>query len=96
MKPVSLPGKRPNYQKKLAAHFKEIPQMKLRIQATLAKLNEERKANGQPPQILKERWIYEDVETLNLKWVAPHPGHKPSIKYSAIFPVKLLKKVKWD
>ena len=70
----------PNYQKKLAAHFKEIPQMKLRIQATLAKLNEERKANGQPPQILKERWIYEDVETLNLKWVAPHPGHKPSIK----------------
>lgn len=70
----------PNYQKKLAAHFKEIPQMKLRIQATLAKLNEERKANGQPPQILKERWIYEDVETLNLKWVTPHPGHKPSIK----------------
>ena len=44
--------------------------MKVRIQATLAKLNEERKASGQPPQILEERWIYGDVETLNLKWVS--------------------------
>lgn len=70
----------PNYQKKLAAHYKEIPQMKVRIQATLAKINEKRKANGQPPQILEERWIYGDVETLNLKWMTPHPGHKPSIK----------------
>ena len=69
-----------NYQKKLKAHFAEIPQMKARIQAELDKINEERKAKGQPPRILEERWIYGDTETLGLKWKAPHPGHKPSIK----------------
>lgn len=66
------------YQEQLAAHQKEVPQMQKRIEAKLAEINKERRANGQPARVLNQRWgVYSNSSELGLKWKVPHPGFNP-------------------
>lgn len=67
-----------DYQDQLAAHKLEVPQMKRRVQAELAKTNAERAKKGQPPRVLGKRsGVYSAAGELGLEWNTRHPGHGP-------------------
>jgi hypothetical protein len=66
------------YQDQLAMHQKEVPIMQNRINYKMKKINEERKAKGQPARVLNSRWgIYSDYRELGLEWETEHPGWRP-------------------
>jgi hypothetical protein len=66
------------YQDQLAMHQKEVPVMQNRIDYKMKKINEERKAKGQPARVLNSRWgIYSDYRELGLEWETEHPGWRP-------------------
>jgi hypothetical protein len=66
------------YQDQLAMHQKEVPVMQNRINYKMKKINEERKAKGQPARVLNSRWgIYSDYRELGLEWETEHPGWRP-------------------
>ena len=72
------------YQKQLAEHQKEVPIMQKRIQAEMAEINAKRKAKGQPPRVLEQRYgVYSNANELNLKWETQHPGGQPAHFYEA-------------
>lgn len=72
------------YQEELAAHQKEVPIMRERIQAEMTKINAERKARGQPARVLAQRHgVYSNVQELDLKWEKPHPGWQPHYFFEA-------------
>ncbi|MDP5080034.1 MAG: hypothetical protein NWQ04_06195, partial [Opitutales bacterium] len=84
----------PSYIKQLEAHNLEKPEMQKRINAEMAKINEERAAKGQPDRILSQRHgIYSNANELKLKWKNPHPGHKPSFEISDSLVSKYFKKL---
>ena len=67
------------YQDQLAMHQKEVPIMQNRINYKMKKINEERKAKGQPARVLNSRWgIYSDYRELGLEWETEHPGWRPN------------------
>jgi hypothetical protein len=67
------------YQSQLAEHKLEIPEMERRVTAELNKQNEERKAKGQPPRVLSQRYgVYSNANELGLKWKTEHPGWQPA------------------
>ena len=66
------------YQRQLAEHKEEKPEMRRRVREKLAEVNEERRSDGLPPKILSRRHgIYTDVRELELEWETPHPGWQP-------------------
>lgn len=65
---------RPDYQKKLALHNAEKPEMKKRVEAALKKLNRERAAKGIPPKV----FVGNMHAQLGLKFKNAHPGYAPS------------------
>jgi hypothetical protein len=66
------------YQEQLAKHQKEVPVMQNRINYKMKKINEERRAKGQPARVLNSRWgIYSDYRELGLEWETEHPGWRP-------------------
>ena len=72
---------KPDYINQLAAHKLEVPKMQVKVKAKMAKINAERKKNGQPPRVLEQRHgVYSNANELKLKWPKDtnHPGHKPS------------------
>jgi len=64
---------KPDYQKKLAAHNAERPEMKKRVDAALKRVNAERAKKGLPPKVIASNKEHE----LGLKWKNPHPGYQP-------------------
>ncbi len=69
---------KPQYIEQLAEHQLEIPNMKKRVAAAMAKINAERKAKGQPPRVLAQRHgIYSNATELGLEWKTSHPGRQP-------------------
>jgi len=66
------------YIDQLAEHQKEVPLMQKRINDAMAKINEDRKKEGQPPRVLAQRYgVYSNAGELDLKWETPHPGWMP-------------------
>ncbi|MGZ0654133.1 hypothetical protein ACWPKS_00855 [Coraliomargarita sp. W4R72] len=66
------------YQKQLAKHQLEVPEMEKRVAAELAKQNAERKAKGIPLRVLDQRYgVYSNTNELELEWETPHPGWQP-------------------
>lgn len=66
------------YQKQLAEHKAEVPNMQNRIANEMKKINAARAVKGQPPRVLSSRHgIYTDVRELELSWNTPHPGWQP-------------------
>ena len=66
------------YQKQLAEHKLEIPEMEKRVATELAQQNAERKAKGIPLRVLDQRYgVYSNAKELELKWKTPHPGWPP-------------------
>ena len=67
------------YQKQLAEHKLEIPEMEQRVKAELDRQNAERKAKGLPPRVLAQRYgVYSNAGELELEWKTKHPGWQPS------------------
>lgn len=68
-----------SYQKQLAEHKLEIPEMEKRVKAELERQNAERKAKGLPPRVLGQRHgVYSNASELGLKWKTSHPGWQPA------------------
>ncbi len=68
----------PKYQKQLAAHELEKPQMQQRVNAKLAEINRERRSKGEPVRVLDQRHgIYSQAGDIGIPWKVPHPGHRP-------------------
>ncbi|WPJ95449.1 hypothetical protein SH580_18680 [Coraliomargarita algicola] len=67
------------YQKQLAEHKLEVPEMEQRVKAELARQNAERKAKGMPPRVLAQRYgVYSNAGELGLEWKTRHPGWQPA------------------
>lgn len=70
---------KPDYIKQMAKHKEEVPQMVARVKAEMAKINAERKAKGQPPRVLEQRYgVYSNAHELGLKWTTNRPVHPPT------------------
>lgn len=68
----------PQYQEQLAAHTKEVPLMRKRIEDKMAEINAERRARGEPPRVLAQRYgVYSNANELDLEWEVRHPGWRP-------------------
>jgi hypothetical protein len=66
------------YQKQLAEHKLEIPEMEARIQMLLNQINADRAKKGMPARVLDRRHgVYTAARELELDWEVWHPGHIP-------------------
>lgn len=66
------------YQKQLAEHLLEKPEMEQRVKTELAQQNAERAKKGLPPRVLDRRHgVYTQSRELGLEWKVPHPGPEP-------------------
>jgi len=70
------------YQKQLAEHLLEVPEMEARIKVELTKINADRAKKGMPPRVLDRRHgVYTASKELGLDWDVRHPGHTPYPEY---------------
>ena len=70
---------KPDYQKQLAKFHAEIPKMRARISAELAKINAQRKAQGLPPRVLAHRSsVTSNAQELGLAWENYRPPSPPT------------------
>ena len=70
------------YIEQLAKHMAEVPKMQSRINATMAKIDADRKNKGQPPRVLNQRHnVYSNAKELGLNWTTDHPGHGPQSEW---------------
>ena len=70
---------KPDYQKQLAKFHAEIPKMRARISAELAKINAQRKAKGLPPRVLAHRSsVTSNAHELGLAWENYRPPSPPT------------------
>ena len=66
------------YQKQLAEHELEVPEMEARIKTSLNKINADRAKKGMPARVLDRRHgVYTAAQELELEWEVRHPGHTP-------------------
>jgi hypothetical protein len=70
------------YQRQLKEHNLEVPQMRAKIIAEMARINEYRETEGMPPRVLDSSTnVYFAAKELELKWETPHPGETPFPQY---------------
>lgn len=70
---------KPDYQKQLAKFHAEIPKMRARISAELAKINAQRKAKGLPPRVLAHQSsVTSNAHELGLAWENYRPPSPPT------------------